>query len=160
MRIGHGYDVHRFENGDHVFLGGVKIPFTKGLLAHSDGDVLLHAICDALLGAAGLGDIGRLFPDTESNFKGVSSRVLLKEVGALLEKKGFRVVNIDATVLAEAPKVTPYADQMCGNIASDLNIVPTAVNVKGTTTEKMGFLGRGDGIASEAVCLLESNGAQ
>lgn len=160
MRIGHGYDVHRFENGDHVFLGGVKIPFTKGLLAHSDGDVLLHAICDALLGAAGLGDIGRLFPDTESNFKGVSSRVLLKEVGALLEKKGFRVVNIDATVLAEAPKVTPYADQMCGNIASDLNIVSTAVNVKGTTTEKMGFLGRGDGIASEAVCLLESNGPQ
>ncbi|MGY8844378.1 MAG: 2-C-methyl-D-erythritol 2,4-cyclodiphosphate synthase [Gammaproteobacteria bacterium] len=160
MRIGHGYDVHRFESGDHVFLGGVKIPFTKGLLAHSDGDVLLHAICDALLGAAGLGDIGRLFPDTESNYKGVSSRVLLKEVGALLEKKGFRVVNIDATVLAEAPRVTPYADQMCGNIASDLNIVSTAVNVKGTTTEKMGFLGRGDGIASEAVCLLESNGDQ
>jgi 2-C-methyl-D-erythritol 2,4-cyclodiphosphate synthase len=156
MRIGHGYDVHRFEKGDHIFLGGVRIPFVKGLLAHSDGDVLLHAICDALLGAAGLGDIGRLFPDTEASYKGISSRVLLKDVGGLLEKKGFRVINIDATVLAEAPKVTPYAKEMCVNIADDLKMLTTAVNIKGTTTEKMGFLGRGDGIAAEAVCLLES----
>jgi 2-C-methyl-D-erythritol 2,4-cyclodiphosphate synthase len=156
MRVGHGYDVHRFENGDHIFLGGVKLPFFRGVLAHSDGDVLLHALCDALLGAAGLGDIGRLFPDTEPNYKGVSSRVLLKKVGALLEKKGFRVVNIDVTVLAEAPKIAPHAEQMCKNIAADLKIVPTVVNIKGTTTEKMGFLGRGDGIAAEAVCLLDS----
>ena len=156
MRVGHGYDVHRFENGDHIFLGGVKLPFFKGVLAHSDGDVLLHALCDALLGAAGLGDIGRLFPDTEPNYKGVSSRVLLKNVGALLEEKGFRVVNIDVTVLAEVPKIAPHAEQMCKNIAADLKIVPTVVNIKGTTTEKMGFLGRGDGIAAEAVCLLDS----
>jgi 2-C-methyl-D-erythritol 2,4-cyclodiphosphate synthase len=154
MRIGQGYDAHRFQAGDSVVLGGVTIPFDQGLAAHSDGDVLLHAICDALLGAAALGDIGRHFPDTSADFKGVDSRLLQREVARLLTEAGFRVVNVDATLIAERPKIAPYLETMRGNIAADLGIAIDQVNVKGTTTEKMGFTGRGEGIAATAVVLL------
>ncbi|MGB1879536.1 MAG: 2-C-methyl-D-erythritol 2,4-cyclodiphosphate synthase [Gammaproteobacteria bacterium] len=155
MRIGQGVDAHRFKDGDHVVLGGVSIPFKQGLAAHSDGDVLLHAICDALLGAAGLGDIGRHFPDSDPSYAGVSSRRLLREVVAMLDTDGYRIVNIDATVVAEQPRVAAHIDSMRGNIAADTGIAPDAVNVKGTTTEKMGFTGRGEGIAALAVCLID-----
>lgn len=155
MRIGHGYDAHRFQAGDAVVLGGVRIPFDQSLAAHSDGDVLLHAICDALLGAAALGDIGRHFPDSNVEFKGVDSRVLLREVARMLTAAGLSVVNIDATLIAERPKIAPYVEAMRANIGADLGVSLGQINVKGTTTEKMGFTGRREGIAADAVALLE-----
>lgn len=155
LRIGHGFDVHPLVAGRPCVIGGVNIPHEKGLDGHSDADVLLHAISDALLGAAALGDIGKHFPDTDESYKGMDSRQLLREVAALLKEKYFIVENIDATVIAEAPKLSPYIAQMCANIAEDCCILVTAVNVKATTTEKLGFTGRGEGIAAEAVCLIQ-----
>ncbi|MDA0823277.1 MAG: 2-C-methyl-D-erythritol 2,4-cyclodiphosphate synthase [Proteobacteria bacterium] len=154
MRIGQGYDAHRFQSGSAVILGGVTIPFEKNLAAHSDGDVLLHAICDAVLGAAALGDIGRHFPDTSVEFKGVDSRALLRAVARMVLEIGLRIENVDATVIAERPKISPYVETMRRNIADDLGISIDRINVKGTTTEKMGFTGRGEGIAATAVALL------
>jgi len=154
MRIGHGYDVHRFGEGEFITLGGVRIPHKFGLLAHSDGDVLLHALSDALLGAAALGDIGRHFPDTDPQFKGADSRVLLRHVVALLQGKGWQVGNVDATIVAQAPKMAPHIEAMRAHIAADLQVEPDQVNVKATTTEKLGFAGREEGIAVHAVALL------
>ncbi|CAD5377227.1 2C-methyl-D-erythritol 2,4-cyclodiphosphate synthase [Pseudomonas sp. OF001] len=154
MRIGHGYDVHRFGEGEFITLGGVRIPHKFGLVAHSDGDVLLHALSDALLGAAALGDIGRHFPDTDPQFKGADSRVLLRHVLALVQGKGWRVGNVDATIVAQAPKMAPHIEAMRAHIAADLQVEPDAVNVKATTTEKLGFTGREEGIAVHAVALL------
>ena len=154
MRIGHGYDVHQLVAGRKLIIGGVEIAHDKGLLGHSDADVLLHAICDALLGAAALGDIGRHFADTDMTFKNIDSRILLREVARLLKVAGFRVGNIDATIIAQAPKMAPHIVKMVENIAADLGIPMNAVNVKATTTEKLGFAGRGEGIAAEAVALL------
>lgn len=154
MRIGHGYDVHRFGEGDHITLGGVQIPFDFGFIAHSDGDVLLHAICDALLGACALGDIGRHFPDTDPTYKGADSRQLLRHVMTLVAEQGWRVINLDCTVIAQAPKLSPFVETMRGAIASDLQADIGAVNVKATTTEKLGFCGRKEGIAAHAVVLL------
>ena len=155
MRIGHGFDVHRLAEGRKLIVGGVDIPYRLGLLGHSDADVLLHAICDALLGAAGLGDIGRHFPDSDPRYQGIDSRRLLREVVRLLREKGFGVVNLDATIIAQAPKMAPYIAQMVANIAADLEVAADCVNVKATTTEKLGFTGRGEGIAAQAVCLIE-----
>jgi len=155
-RIGTGYDVHRLVEGRKLIIGGVDIPYEKGLLGHSDADVLLHAVCDALLGAAGVGDIGRHFPDTDQRFKGISSMKLLGEVGRLLEVKGFRVNNIDATIVAERPKMAPHVAAMAANIAAAVRIDVSAVNVKATTTEGLGFTGRGEGIASYAACTILS----
>ena len=154
MRIGQGFDVHQLVEGRKLIIGGVDIPFDKGLLGHSDADVLLHAICDALLGAAGLGDIGRHFSDTDAKFKNIDSRVLLRESLHLVRGEGFRVVNVDATIIAQAPKMAPHIAQMVGNIADDLRVVRSAVNVKATTTEQLGYTGRGEGIAAQAVILL------
>jgi 2-C-methyl-D-erythritol 2,4-cyclodiphosphate synthase len=154
MRIGHGYDVHRFGEGEFITLGGVRIPHKFGLVAHSDGDVLLHALSDALLGAAALGDIGRHFPDTDPQFKGADSRALLRHVLALVQGKGWRVGNVDATIVAQAPKMAPHIEAMRANIAADLQVELDAVNVKATTTEKLGFAGREEGIAVHAVALL------
>ena len=154
MRIGHGYDVHRFGEGEFITLGGVRIPHRFGLIAHSDGDVLLHALSDALLGAAALGDIGRHFPDTDPQFKGTDSRVLLRHVLGLIHAKGWRVGNLDATIVAQAPKMAPHIEAMRAHIAADLQIELDAVNVKATTTEKLGFAGREEGIAVHAVALL------
>ncbi len=154
MRIGHGYDVHRFGEGDFITLGGVQIPHKFGLIAHSDGDVLLHALSDALLGAAALGDIGRHFPDTDPRFKGIDSRQLLRHVLGLVKVNGWRVGNIDATIVAQAPKMAPHIEQMRALIAADLQIELDQVNVKATTTEKLGFTGREEGIAVHAVALL------
>lgn len=154
MRIGHGYDVHRFTEGDFVTLGGVRIPHRLGLLAHSDGDVLLHALSDALLGAAALGDIGKHFPDTDPQFKGADSRVLLRHVVGLIAAKGWAVGNIDATIVAQAPKMAPHIEAMRGLVAADLGVEVDQVNVKATTTEKLGFTGREEGIAVHAVALL------
>lgn len=156
MRVGQGYDAHRFRDGDHVILGGERIAHDAGLAAHSDGDVLLHAVADAVLGACALGDIGRHFPDTDPAYAGVSSRKLLARVCELAAAAGYRVVNVDATVIAERPKIATHVDAMRANIAADLGLVVDAVNVKGTTTEKMGFTGRGEGIAAVAVCLVEA----
>jgi 2-C-methyl-D-erythritol 2,4-cyclodiphosphate synthase len=153
-RIGTGYDVHRLVEGRKLIIGGVDIPYEKGLLGHSDADVLLHAVCDALLGAAGLGDIGRHFPDTDQRFKGISSMKLLGEVGRLLEENGFRVNNIDATIVAERPKMAPHIAAMAANIAAAVRVDVSAVNVKATTTEGLGFTGRGEGIASYAACTI------
>ena len=155
LRIGHGYDVHRLVEGRKLILGGVDIPWEKGLLGHSDADVLVHAVMDALTGAARLGDIGKLFPDTAPAYAGISSLKLLSEVGRLLGKKGFAVVNIDATLLAQAPKVGPYKQRMAENIAAALGIGPERVNVKATTEEGLGFTGDGSGMAAHAVVLLE-----
>ena len=155
LRIGHGYDVHRLVEGRKLILGGVDIPWEKGLLGHSDADVLVHAVMDALTGAARLGDIGKLFPDTDPAYAGISSLKLLSEVGRLLGKKGFAVVNIDATLLAQAPKVGPYKQRMAENIAAALGIGPERVNVKATTEEGLGFTGDGSGMAAHAVVLLE-----
>lgn len=155
MRIGHGYDVHRFETGDKVVLGGVSIPHSQGLAAHSDGDVLIHAICDALLGAIGKGDIGRHFPDTDPANAGIDSRLLLRRVVSLVYEAGYRLGNMDATIIAQAPKMAPHIDAMCENLAADLRATKAQVNVKATTTEKLGFTGRGEGIAAHAVVLLE-----
>ncbi|MGH8555122.1 MAG: 2-C-methyl-D-erythritol 2,4-cyclodiphosphate synthase [Gammaproteobacteria bacterium] len=157
MRIGHGYDAHRLVSGRALILGGVSIPHERGLLAHSDGDALIHAICDALLGAAALGDIGKFFPDTQAEWKGVDSRVLLREVVAMLARKGFRIANVDATIVAQRPKLAPYFPAMRENLAADLKVAIERVNVKGTTTEGMGFAGREEGIAAHAVCLLEGD---
>jgi 2-C-methyl-D-erythritol 2,4-cyclodiphosphate synthase len=154
MRIGHGYDVHRFCEGDFITLGGVRIPHQFGLLAHSDGDVLLHALCDALLGAAALGDIGRHFPDSDPAFKGADSRVLLRHVLGLVAAKGWKVGNVDATIVAQAPKMAPHIEDMRRLIAADLQVDLDQVNVKATTTEKLGFTGRSEGIAVHAVALL------
>lgn len=157
MRIGHGYDVHRLTAGRKLILGGVCIPYEKGLLGHSDADVLLHAVSDALLGAAGLGDIGLHFPDSDPAYKGADSRELLRQVRRLLEEKGYRVVNIDATVLAQAPKLRPYIPAMAANIAADCRMQLEDVNVKATTEEGLGFTGAGEGIAAHAVCFLEKS---
>lgn len=154
MRIGHGFDVHRFGEGDHLMVGGVAIPFDRGFVAHSDGDVLLHAVCDALLGACALGDIGRHFPDTDPAWAGADSRDLLRQVIGLVGEAGYRVGNLDATLIAQAPKMAPHIDAMAGNIADDLGTSRGAVNVKATTSERLGFTGRGEGIAAEAVALL------
>jgi 2-C-methyl-D-erythritol 2,4-cyclodiphosphate synthase len=154
LRIGHGFDVHQLVVGRKCIIGGVEIPFERGLLGHSDADVLLHAICDALLGAAALGDIGRHFPDSDARFKGIDSRALLKHVRALVEERGFAIGNIDATIIAQAPKMAPHIPLMVRNIAADLDIDADQVNVKATTTEKLGFTGRGEGIAAEAVCMI------
>ncbi|MGR9100996.1 MAG: 2-C-methyl-D-erythritol 2,4-cyclodiphosphate synthase [Gammaproteobacteria bacterium] len=155
MRIGQGYDVHRFQPEGDVILGGVKIDYDKGLAAHSDGDVVLHALSDALLGAAALGDIGKHFPDTDPAFKGADSRVLLRHVYSVVRNKGYRLVNADITIIAQAPKMAPHIPAMCANIAEDLAVDIDCVNVKATTTEKLGFEGRGEGIAVEAVVLIE-----
>ncbi|MDR5904396.1 2-C-methyl-D-erythritol 2,4-cyclodiphosphate synthase [Franzmannia qiaohouensis] len=154
MRIGHGFDVHRFGEGDSLIIGGVRIPFDHGFVAHSDGDVLLHAISDALLGACALGDIGRHFPDTDPTFAGADSRELLRQVMGMVREAGYRVGNLDATLMAQAPKMAPHVAAMAANIAADLGVAPGAVNVKATTTERLGFTGRGEGIAAEAVVLL------
>ena len=156
MRIGHGYDVHRFCDVEFVTLGGVQIAHKFGLLAHSDGDVLLHALSDALLGAAALGDIGKHFPDTDPQFKGADSRVLLRHVLGLVKAKGWQVGNVDATIVAQAPKMAPHIDAMRNLIAADLEVALDQVNVKATTTEKLGFTGREEGIAVHAVALLVS----
>lgn len=155
MRIGHGYDIHAFTSGDHVMLGGVRIPHGKGLRAHSDGDVVLHALCDALLGAAALGDIGRHFPDTDAKWKGADSRLLLRETVKLVAGRMLTPAQVDITVIAEAPKLTPHVAAMCANIAADLGILPDHVNVKATTHEGLGAIGRGEGLAAHAVALLE-----
>ena len=155
IRVGMGYDVHRFKEGGDVILGGVKIDYEQGLEAHSDGDVVLHALCDALLGAAALGDIGKHFPDTDPEFKGADSRILLRHVYRIVKDKGYVLVNADITIIAQAPKMAPYIVAMCGNIAADLNIDVDFINVKATTTEKLGFEGRKEGIAVQAVVLIE-----
>ena len=155
MRVGQGFDVHALVTGRALIIGGVKIAFEKGLDGHSDADVLLHAICDALLGAAALGDIGRHFPDTDSRYKDADSRVLVREVARLLRNGGFHVVNIDSTIIAQAPKMAPHIPAMIANIAADLGIERERVNVKAKTTEKLGFAGRGEGIAAEAIALVE-----
>lgn len=155
IRIGQGFDVHQLVKGRRCVIGGVDIPHEKGLDGHSDADVLLHAICDALLGAAALGDIGKHFPNTDERYKGIDSRQLLTHVAKLLQAKHYSIVNIDATVIAEAPKLAPYIEEMRANIAADCQILLDTVNVKATTTEKLGFTGRGEGIAAEAVCLIQ-----
>lgn len=154
LRIGHGFDVHALVENRKLILGGVDIPHERGLAGHSDADVLLHAICDALLGAAGLGDIGRHFPDTSAEFKDIDSRILLRRVADQLKQRGWIAGNVDATIVAQAPKMAPHITRMTAHIAADLGIAPDCVNVKATTTEKLGFTGRGEGIAAEAVCLI------
>ena len=156
IRIGHGYDVHRLVEGRRLILGGVEIPHETGLLGHSDADVLLHAIADALLGAAALGDIGKLFPDSDPAYKDADSLLLLKKVGVHLYTAGYRIVNIDATVLAQAPKLAPHIREMRANIARTLELDPSAISVKATTEEGLGFTGEKRGIAAHAVCLIES----
>jgi len=156
MRVGMGYDVHKLVEGRDLIIGGVTIPYEKGLLGHSDADVLLHAVSDALLGAAALGDIGKHFPDSDPAYKGISSMLLLEKVGELLSEKGFLVENIDATIIAQAPKMRPYIDTMRENIAKALNMDVSCVNVKATTEEGLGFTGSGEGISSQAICMLTS----
>lgn len=155
MRIGQGLDVHAFAAGRRLKIGGVEIPHHKGLAGHSDADVLLHAICDALLGAAGLGDIGQHYPDTDPAFSEIDSRKLLRDVAQKLAALKLKVVNLDATIVAEAPRMAPHVKRMIGNIAADLGIAPAAINVKATTTERLGFIGRGEGIAAMAVVLVD-----
>jgi 2-C-methyl-D-erythritol 2,4-cyclodiphosphate synthase len=156
MRIGQGFDVHALVAGRRLVIGGVEIPHAKGLQGHSDGDVLLHAICDALLGAAGLGDIGQHYPDSSPEYLEIDSRVLLRETAKKVAAAGYRVVNVDATIIAEAPRMAPHISRMIGNIAADLGVPPAAINVKATTTEELGFTGRGEGIAAQAVALLDA----
>ena len=156
MRIGHGYDVHRFGEGDAIVLGGVSIPYERGLEAHSDGDVLIHAVCDALLGAIAAGDIGRHFPDSDAANAGIDSRVLLRRVMQLVREAGWQPGNLDVTLIAQAPKMAPHIDAMRANLASDLETDLSAINVKATTTERLGFAGRGEGIAAHAVVLLDA----
>lgn len=155
MRIGHGYDVHRLKEGRRLVLGGVDIPWEKGLDGHSDADVLIHAVMDALLGAAALGDIGKWFPDTDAQYRGISSMVLLEKVASLLRERGYRVGNLDVTVIAQRPKLLPHIPQMRENLAHALEMETERVNVKATTEEGLGFTGSGEGIAAHAVCLLE-----
>lgn len=154
LRIGHGFDVHAFAQGRRLIIGGVDIPHDRGLLGHSDADVLIHAVCDALLGAAGLGDIGKHFPDSDPRYKGIDSRELLRHVAGLLDGKGWRTGNVDATIIAQAPRMAPHIPAMRAHLARDLGIDEEALNVKATTTERLGFTGRGEGIAAEAVCLI------
>ncbi len=154
MRIGQGFDAHRFGSGLRLVLGGVSIDHDHGLIAHSDGDVLIHALCDAILGAAGLGDIGKHFPDSSADFKDIDSRVLLRQVMQMIRQRGYAVVNVDMTIIAQAPKLAPYLSEMKVNIAQDLLIQANQVNIKATTTEGMGFTGRGEGIAAQAVVLI------
>lgn len=155
MRVGLGYDVHKLVKDRALILGGERIPYEKGLLGHSDADVLLHAIMDAILGAAALGDIGKWFPDTEEKYKGASSIELLEEVSSILNKEGYKLVNIDATIVAQAPKMRPYIDRMRENIAEALNVEINQINVKATTEEGLGFTGNGEGISSQAICFIE-----
>jgi 2-C-methyl-D-erythritol 2,4-cyclodiphosphate synthase len=155
MRIGQGFDVHRLVAGRKLVVGGVEIVHDKGLLGHSDADVLLHAICDALLGAAALGDVGRHFPDSDPKYRGIDSRELLRHVALLLRDRGLRVVNVDATIIAQAPRMAPHIPAMVAHIAADLAVAAHSVNVKATTTEELGFAGRGEGIAAQAICLVE-----
>lgn len=157
MRIGHGFDVHKFGGEGPCILGGVKVPYEQGLLAHSDGDVVVHAVCDAILGALALGDIGQLYPDKDDKFLGIDSRVLLRDVVSRMQAKGYKVGNLDVTIIAQAPKMLPYELQMRQNIAADLQVDLEQVSVKATTTEKLGFTGRKEGIAVEAVVLLENS---
>ncbi|MGV6857877.1 MAG: 2-C-methyl-D-erythritol 2,4-cyclodiphosphate synthase [bacterium] len=159
LRIGHGYDVHAFTEGEHLMLGGVSIPFSRAFKAHSDGDVLLHAVCDALLGALGLGDIGRHFPDTDSQYADIDSRVLLREVKKKADSLGYALGNLDVTIIAQAPKMAPHLDGMQLNIASDLGAATGQINIKATTTEWLGFTGREEGIEVHAVVLLIREGA-
>lgn len=154
LRIGQGFDVHALVEGRALILGGVEIPHHRGLLGHSDADVLIHALCDALLGAAGLGDIGHHFPDSDPRYRGADSRMLLREVLVKLKSAGFAVVNVDTTIIAQAPRMAPHIPQMIKHLAADLQLPETAVNVKATTTEGLGFTGRGEGIAAQAICLL------
>jgi len=160
MRIGQGFDVHALVPGRKLIVGGVEIPFERGLLGHSDADVLLHAITDALLGAAGLGDIGRHFPDSDPRFKDADSRKLLHEAARLVERAGYRVANVDATVIARAPRMAPHVAAMIANIAADLGVDPGSINIKAKTTESLGFTGRGEGIAAQAVALIEAAGVE
>ena len=155
MRIGHGYDVHRLTENRKLILGGAEIPFELGLLGHSDADVLIHAVCDALLGAAALGDIGKHFPDTSDKFLNIDSRILLRQVCLLLKEKGYRIINLDATVIAQKPKLAAFIEQMRSNIAADLEIDTTCINVKATTEEKLGFTGNLEGISAHCVALID-----
>jgi 2-C-methyl-D-erythritol 2,4-cyclodiphosphate synthase len=155
MRIGQGFDVHALVEGRELVIGGVKIPYEKGLEGHSDADVLLHAICDALLGAAALGDIGQHYPDSNPEFRRIDSRQLLRDVAKKVARLNLKVINVDATIIAQEPRMAPYKSRMIGNIASDLGITPAMINIKATTTEHLGFLGRLEGIAAQAVALLE-----
>jgi 2-C-methyl-D-erythritol 2,4-cyclodiphosphate synthase len=154
MRIGQGFDAHALVSGRKLVIGGVHVPHEKGLAGHSDADVLIHAVCDALLGAAGLGDIGQHFPDSDARYKDIDSRKLLREVARLLQGRGLKVVNVDATVIAQAPRLAPHVPAMRANLVSDLGVAVDAVNIKAKTTERLGFVGRGEGIAAEAVALL------
>jgi 2-C-methyl-D-erythritol 2,4-cyclodiphosphate synthase len=155
MRVGQGFDVHAFAAGRKLMMGGVEIPHARGLLGHSDADVLLHAVCDALLGAAGLGDIGQHYPDSSPQYADVDSRILLRSTAAKLKELKFKVVNIDATIIAEAPRMAPHIPRMIGNIAADLGVEPAAINIKATTTEELGFVGRDEGIAAMAIALID-----
>jgi 2-C-methyl-D-erythritol 2,4-cyclodiphosphate synthase len=155
MRIGQGFDVHALVPGRKLMVGGVHIPHHKGLQGHSDADVLLHAICDALLGAAALGDIGAHFPDSDPQYSEVDSRILLRDVGKKVGAQGYRIVNIDATIIAQAPRMAPHVAKMIGNVAADLGIKPAAVSIKATTTENLGYVGREEGIAAQAIALIE-----
>jgi 2-C-methyl-D-erythritol 2,4-cyclodiphosphate synthase len=155
MRIGQGFDVHALVAGRKLVIGGVHIPFAKGLLGHSDADVLLHAICDALLGAAGLGDIGQHYPDSDARYSEIDSRMLLRDVAKKLQGRKLKVVNVDATIIAQAPRMAPHIARMVANIAEDLGVAPAAINVKATTTEELGFIGREEGIAAQAVALVD-----
>ena len=155
MKIGQGFDVHALVAGRKLIIGGLEIPYHLGLLGHSDADVLLHAICDALLGAAALGDIGRHFPDSDPRYQGIDSRALLRQVVKLVAAQGYRVANLDATIIAQAPQMAPHIPAMVANIAADLGVALSVINVKATTTERLGFTGRGEGIAAQAICLLE-----
>ena len=158
MRIGQGFDVHAFAEGRKLILGGVEIPYARGLAGHSDADVLIHALCDALLGAAALGDIGMHFPDSDPAYQGADSRVLLREVARKLAAAGWRIVNVDSTVIAQAPRLAPHIPAMVANLAADLGLAASAVSVKATTTERLGFTGRGEGIAAQAIALIEPRG--
>ena len=155
MRIGQGFDVHPFAEGRKLIIGGVEIPHHKGLLGHSDADVLTHAICDALLGAAGLGDIGRHYPDSDASYTGIDSRKLLRDVARKLKELDLKIVNLDATIIAQEPRMAPHMPRMIANIAADLGVPPATVNIKATTTEELGFIGRGEGIAAQAVALID-----
>jgi 2-C-methyl-D-erythritol 2,4-cyclodiphosphate synthase len=157
LRIGHGFDVHAFGDGDHIVLGGVRIPHGRGFVAHSDGDVLIHALCDALLGAAGLGDIGRHFPDTDPAYRGIDSRILLRKVVESISGQGWSIANADHTIIAQAPRLGPHVETMRQHLAEDLDITVEQINVKATTTERLGYLGREEGIAVHAVVLLQSS---
>lgn len=160
IRIGQGYDVHRFGEGDHIVLGGVKLPYKFGFIAHSDGDVLIHAICDALLGALALGDIGKHFPDNDDAFENMDSRVFLRHIASLVIEKGYRVNNLDSTIVAQAPKMAPFIDEMRRNLAEDLSVAIDQINVKATTTERLGFEGRKEGISCQAICLLSKRDSE